>query len=269
MGERAWSAQGIARRRNGARPKADRRQGRAEPARRALGGSSGYLERVNLSLVWLACAAPPVAPASVVPSLSVTAPWRVERQTADSVWLRLGDTPDGVRVDLATSGTRVAGVSLIDGGYPREIEDGKTWPLVAVAEPGEPLSKAEIRVRGVDLEVHLAGRAIRARSTHPDAPMDPQLTWVRIRRRPDDWTVVVDGLAVGSLPGAGFEVGLADEGALALQTGWGEVSFATDAPATASTWSEARWALDLGPSIEALQPYPKTTLRISPSRRPR
>lgn len=225
---------------------------------------------MHLSLVWLSCATPPVPPPAPVPTLEVSAPWRVERQDASSLWLRLGDSPDGVRIDLAPVGDRVPGVSLIDGGFPRGVVDGgRTWPLVAVAEPDQPLSKAEIRVRGVDLEVRLAGRPIRARAIHPDAPMDPQITWVRVRRRPEDWTVVVDGIGLVSLPGDGFEVALADEGALALDTAWGAVSFATDAPMTTSRWSASRWELDLGPSIDGLQPYPKTTLRISPSRRPR
>lgn len=222
-----------------------------------------------LSSIWLACGTPsaPPAPTPVVaPTLEVAPPWRVERQEEATVWLRLADSPDGVRVDLAPTRDRVPGVTLVERGFVREVaEDGHTWPLVAVSEPDQPLTKAEIRVRGLDLEVHLSGRPIRARSSHPDAPMDPQITWVRIRRLPDDWRVVVQGLATISLPGDGFEVVPAADGALALTTTWGPVTFATTAPWYASALSPARWWLDTGPAVEALEPYPKTDLRIGAS----
>ncbi len=183
--------------------------------------------------------------------------------------VQLGDSAEGVRVDLA-SGARVAGVSVVDRGKPWLVRDGagRLWPTVAVGQPESPLSSAEIASQGPDLVVRLAGPPIASISDHPDAPVDPVLTWVRLRHRGDDWRVVVDGLATVSIPVNTPKPTRVDDGQTEIQARTGRLRFGTTASRWSSDWDVAtgRWTFSTNPALTAVEPYPRTTLTWSPVR---
>lgn len=229
------------------------------------------MQRVGLSawITVLACGGPvEPAPAELVPApvpeVHVAPPWNLVQQDEDSIALRFADTPDGVRVTLRRDARgRVPGVTLVHAGETLEVRDGPDrWPLVAAGWPDRPLSAAVVEVEGWDVFVRLAGPPLDSVSSHPDAPDDPVLTWVRIRRRGEDWRIVVTGLATVSVPGSdvGVEV-VGDE--VRMDTAWGEFRWTTDAPAHDSA-TGARWWWTTRPSLGRFAPYPKTAITWTP-----
>jgi hypothetical protein len=221
-------------------------------------------------IVTLACGTPGTAtpPLPVPePTITVSDPWTVERREGDAIWFRAGDSGDGVRVALGSGGRgRVPGVTLIVGGRTLEVvEDGAAWPLVAVPWPDRPLSSVEIEVDGVDLFVRIAGPPLSDVSDHAAAPKDPALTWVRVRRRDDDWRIAVTGLATYSLPGDATAIPSPD-GTTQITSAWGTLELETASPAHAGAVDADRWWWTTRPSVELAAPYDRTAFTFTPSR---
>lgn len=217
------------------------------------------LGAIGTFVVSIGCGAPAnePLPAPIV-SVGLEAPWQLVEQTDAEVLVRLGDGPDGVRVQLLHQDGRIPGVSPIHGGRTLETQaGGEVWPLVAVAYPDVALSSVDVEVQGIDLVARFQGQPLSTVSDHPDAPQDPVLTWVRIRRRPADWRVVLDGLGTVSVPEAPV--------ALAEADGWriGDLTVTTTAPRYDSGTGR-RWWLSVVPSLEAIEPYPRTSLTLTP-----
>lgn len=208
----------------------------------------------------------PPNPGIPVPEIVLSAPWRLDRSDRESVVVRLGDSPHGVRVQIASDGRkRVPGVSPIESGRTLEVDDGNAvWPLIAIGYPEFPLHAVKIEVDGPDLVVRFAGPPLNTISAHPEAPADPVLTWVRLRPRGETWRIVADGLWTMSLPSDGLGTGPtpdpADPDGLTLWSAWGE--FALSAPKAKRRIQEGppRWSLDTRPSLGALEPYPRATI---------
>jgi hypothetical protein len=221
-------------------------------------------------VVLIACSEPPeaVPPAVPVPGLAVEAPWRVEKQTADAIVLRYGDTGDGVRLTMAPGDRRrIPGVTPIVGGSTLEVhEEGALWPMVALPWPDQALSDVKVEVEGLDLIVKLAGPPFSDVTDLPSATKDPALTWVRVRRRDADWRIVVTGLATLSLPGDTVAEP-APDGTIRVSSAWGTLAFETASPGHAGAVDETRWWWTNRPSLEVAAPYEKTAFTFTPSRR--
>lgn len=194
------------------------------------------------------------------------APWRVVTEEDDAVLLRLGDSPDGVRVNLLPGDRhRVIGVTPVIAGRTLEVEqDGERWPLVAVGYPDEPVSKVTIEVTGVDLVVRFEGPALDTLTAHPEAPADPAITWVRLRPRGQDWRIVMDGLGTLSLPADDLRIEPADGATVAIDAAWGDLVLESDAPRLSSAIEGARWWASTRPSLEVYEPYKRIAFTWTP-----
>jgi hypothetical protein len=185
-----------------------------------------------------------------------------------AVMVQLGDSADGVRVDLA-SRERIAGVSPIDRGRPWELraDDGRSWPLVAVGHPEAPLSSAEIVSQGPDLVVRLAGPALSSLTDNPHAPSDPALTWVRLRQRGHDWRIVVDGLATLSIPVERPNPVRRDDGEIEVAGVTGILRLGNGVSRWSSTWEpdSGRWTFSTDPALAAVEPYGRIHVTWTPT----
>lgn len=208
-------------------------------------------------------APPPILPLPPVPTVDVSAPWRVDRTEEGAVVLRVGDSPDGARVQFAVDARgRQPGVTLIAGGRTLEVDDqGALWPLIGVPYPDRALASVAITSDGPDLVVRIAGPAIRAVTGSGADPDDPVLTWIRVRPRGTSWRAGVDGLFTLTLP-PGAEGAADNDGSIALRTGFGAVSFATTAKESASA-SGGRWSWTNVPALAAFDPYPHATIVLA------
>ncbi len=222
-------------------------------------------------LLWLSligCERPnpsvPESPAAPEPELRLAAPWRVADQDAAGLSLQLGDSADGVRVQLARDELgRVPGVSPIRAGRTLWVSDeGSEWPMIAVPFPEVAVRSAELVVQGVDLVVRLEGPPLSAVTQHEAADDRPIVTLVRLRPRPADWRIVVEGVAIHNLPGTDLKVESAQQG-WTTASPWGELDIETQAPSWQSRL-DGRWTWSTVGSIEALQPYPKTGMNWRP-----
>jgi hypothetical protein len=201
---------------------------------------------------------------AVVPTVQMTAPWKVEWQDPDALAVRLGDSANGVRIQLAADATgRVPGVSPIDRGKTLEVAaDGHRWPLVAIGYPEARLQTVAVEVDGPDLVVRFAGPPLDAVTTHPQAPKDPVLTWVRLRPRGETWRIAVTGLATLAIAANGATAG--DLGDAVIAGDWGTFRLSTDAPRFGSRFADGGLFFDTRPALEREQPYPKTSLTWTP-----
>ncbi|MBW1879183.1 MAG: hypothetical protein JRJ84_12545 [Deltaproteobacteria bacterium] len=226
--------------------------------------------RSIFSLAVLVGCAEPAAPPATQPSppvrLEVEAPWVVVRQEEDSIVLRLGDGAHGARVQLLRDERgRIPGVSPIHAGQTLEVdEEGSRWPLIAVAHPERPLSRVEIVVDGVDLLVRYYGPPLSEVANRADAPPDKVITWVRLRSRPDDWRIVLDGLGTVSLPADNLRVSPGQPTGWQLDGDPGGLSFTSDAVRWRTTRTTSRWTFSTLPALEATQPYPRTAMTWTP-----
>lgn len=204
--------------------------------------------RVGIAATVAACARVPAPPAPT-PGIVVDlrAPWALVEEAPDRLALRLGDSPHGVVVGLG----ELPGTSPVLDGRTRDVAG---WPMIAVAFPDRPLERVEVRVEGIDLLVRFAGPPLAELA--PGAPADPVLTWVRYRPRPEDWRVVVDGLATLSLPVA--EVSRGPDGAVTV----GETTLTSEAAVFHSGIDGGRWWWSSVPSLSAVDPYPRTSLSL-------
>ena len=211
----------------------------------------------------IACRTP--APEPIPVSMALEPPWAVVSQDAAEIALRFGTSGEGVRVWLDGTEGHVAGVSPVQDGRTLSVRDGAVaWPLVAMAFP-ERIVRAEIEVQGIDLVVRAYGPPIRDVTLRPDAPDDPVITWVRLRPRLVDWRIVVDGLGTVSLPAPSRPVEASEGGwTWTIDGALGPVALDTNAPAWTSAVSPVRWSFDTTPSLEAIQPYPRTGLTWTP-----
>lgn len=206
------------------------------------------------------CGAPLVPePLPVAAGVDLVPPWHVETRSAAAIVVRIGETADGVRIQLAPDErNRAAGVSPILGGRTLELEaEGRLVPLVEFPSPA--LSKVDVSVDGVDLVVRVEGPPLSALTV--DGSADPVLTWVRLRPRGDSWRVVVDGLSTLHLP-ADTSPAITADGALSMTSGWGPISFDSNAPGSTSGADREHWWWTNRPSLALHQPYPRTALTL-------
>lgn len=167
-------------------------------------------------------------------------------------------------MSLAEPG-KVPGVSIVYDGKTLGIDDGaRHWPTAAVGFPDHPITDARVETDGPDLVVRLEGPALSEVTDHPAAPKDPVLTWVRIRPRPTaGWRVVVDGMATLSLP-AGPVQPTSDETITLRTEHWGQFELVPGGRATRSEMNARRWSWSTTPSLERIDPYPRTRLTWHP-----
>ncbi len=191
-------------------------------------------------------------------SLELAPPWRLLERRSTHLALALADSPHGVRIQLRRE-DRVPGVSPVWQGRTLEVagHDG-AWPLVAVAFPERPVEQVEVAVEGVDLLVRFEGPPVRARVEDPGAPDDPVLTWVRLRPRPDDWRIVLDGLGTVSLPSEGLRVAPGSSGGLEIESAVGRLALDSSAARVETVWEVDRWRWSNVASLQAFDPYPRT-----------
>lgn len=212
--------------------------------------------------VLLACRgdAPTVVPVTV----DLDGAWALVSEDDDEIAVRFGQTGEGARVWARGSAGRPAGVTPVHDGRTLEVPDeGVAWPLVAFPEG---VRRVEVTVQGIDLVVRAYGAPIVEVTRRDDAPDDPVITWVRLRPRPEDWRIVLDGLGTVSLPAPAGPVE-PSEGGFAWTIGGprGPVVLDTNAPAWSSAVTRERWHLDLWPSLWETQPYPRTGLTWTPT----
>jgi hypothetical protein len=193
--------------------------------------------------------------------LDLAAPWRVVEQTDAHVAVRLGDTAHGARIQVAADGRgRVPGVSPIHNGATLDApEADRRWPLVAVAYPERALSRVEVASQEFDLTVRFYGPELHQVAQRPDAPSDPVLTWVRLRPRTTDWRVVLDGLGTLSLPSP-----VRASPSWTLTTPHGPVQLESGAADWRTASSRERWFFSTKPALQAIDPYPRTALTLTP-----
>jgi len=202
-------------------------------------------------------------PAPPVATVTIETPWAVVSQDDDEIAVRFGLSGEGARVWLRDQPGRAAGVSPVHDGRTFEVaDDGVAWPLVAWPDGVE---RVEVLVQGIDLVVRAYGPSIFEVTRRDDAPDDPVITWVRLRPRPEDWRIVVDGLGTVSLPPPSGPV-LPSAGGFewTMSGSAGAVEIDTNAPAWGSASTPSRWHLDVWPSLAAVQPYPRTGLTWTP-----
>lgn len=224
----------------------------------------------RLALLLTACAplppeAPPTAATSPpVPRVDLGGDWVIVEETAESLALRWRDSADGVRIDLATTDRALAGVTPIVAGRTLAIEqDGRRIPMFGVPLPDAPLTAATVEVQGPDLLVRLEGPPLDTLTDHPDAPESPVLSWVRLRRRPGSWRLVLQGLHVWTLPAEGLSsTHLGDH--RELHTAFGTFEVTSQAPAWSGGLDRDRWWLDTTPSADRAAPYPRTGMTFTP-----
>jgi hypothetical protein len=222
------------------------------------------------SIAVLAGCADPAAPPATQPSppvrLEMEAPWVVARQEEDSIVLRLGDGAHGARVQLLPDvGGRIPGVSPIHAGHTLEVEEeGTRWPLIAVAYPDLPLGRVEISVEGVDLVVRYYGPLLSEVADRADAPADPVITWVRMRSRPEDWRIVMDGLGTVSLAAEDLQVSPGQPAGWLVAGEPGGLSLTSEAVRWHTARTSTRWAFSTLPALQASQPYPRTAMTWTP-----
>ncbi len=237
--------------------------GREGPLHR-LANASG----LALSGLLAGCAGPPPSgpawPDPPVPTVSMGGGWVILEEDAEGLTLRWRDTADGVRVQLAATDDALPGVAPIAGGATaRLVRGGRRVPLVGLPDPTRGLSAATLEVQGPDLVVRLAGDPLDRYTDHPDAPEDPVLTWVRIRRRADGFRIVVQGLATLTLPAEGLAVHHHGRHRV-LETAWGRVRQDDDPPAVRGRLDGEALVLDTLPSLERTAPYPRMGFTWTP-----
>lgn len=221
-----------------------------------------------LCLSLLACEAPPTAapPPALppAPQLELAAPWRVVDHDELGLTVRLADSADGVRVQLGRDDrARMPGVTPIHQGKTLLVEDGGAlWPMIALPFPDRPVQRALVLVQGVDLVVRIEGPPLSDVTDDPEADERPIVTMVRVRRRPSDWRIVVDGVATHNLPGGDLRVVAARRGFRA-HSAWGALTVDSAAP-SAQSRLDGRWSWSTVPSIEDRQPYPRTGMTWRP-----
>jgi hypothetical protein len=219
----------------------------------ACGSSASLDARARLDEAAPTTAAPAV---SVLPTVTLTAPWREAWRDAGALAVQLGDSPSGVRVQWVGR----SGVTPVVDGKTMEIDD---TPWVSPAWTA-PISAVTVESEGPDLVVRFTGPPLDQLTTHPDAPADPAIAWVRLRPAADSWRISTTGL-VGLL----FPVSAArptDRGEVLLTNEWGSFRLELDDPVHTEQ-DDHRWRLDTRPLLDRARPYPVVGLRFIP--RPR
>lgn len=194
--------------------------------------------------------------------LQVAPPWSVAHQTDQALVLRLAEGSEGVRVQLATDPQgRLPGLSPILSGRTLEVEDQTgRWPMLAPSF--SPVQRVEVLSQGQDLVVRLFGDPLERLLTHPKAPSDPALAWLRVRPRGQTWRLASQGLVILSLPAPGLQEGVA-EGSTLLRGSWGQLELESSHPLRTGQ-GDQRWWVDTLVSPDTTQPYPELGITWTP-----
>lgn len=156
---------------------------------------------------------------------------------------------DGVIVDY--SGEDV-GLSL--------VLNGKRTPMTLISPPDSHLSRLAIKSDGPDLIVRFYGPPIAEITDHPEAPVDPVLTWLRLRHRPNGWRVILDGLFDLNLP-ANSSV-KPTSGGVELRAPFGTIDYSTEAAATSSSHDSSSLRFSTTPAVDEADAYPRSVVVI-------
>jgi hypothetical protein len=185
--------------------------------------------------------------------MALEAPWVMAHRDEDHINFRYGDSSEGVRVQLQSTETWQVGVTPIHGGRPYQRAG---MPMVS---PPVPPLRVAAEAQGPDLVIRLYGPPLQTLTSHPEAPEDPVITWVRLRPRGESWRIVLDG--VGSIVLEGGQVTWTG-------TDW-HVARQTPVRTSAKAWRSALedgwWFLDVAPAVQLADPYPRTAWTWTPA----
>jgi len=195
------------------------------------------------------------------PQVDVAAPWRVVGERDGELRLQLGGSPRGAVVRWGAAARGAPGVAVIERGL--ELP-GHNAPLVAFGFPDAPLSELRIMTQAQDLVVRATGPTLSSVSADPLADDRPMVTMIRLRPRPDDWRVVVDGLTTWTFPSP---TGPVREVAAGWRLDTPEGVFELELEDT--TWqrsqlTEQAWTLSDRGALEHREPYPRSALTWTP-----
>lgn len=190
--------------------------------------------------------------------------WSVVEEDASFATFRYGSTAHGVRVGFPSPQCQacIAGVSPIADGTTRSIQrNTNDIPMFSWPASADPVRDVRVIAQGPDLLVQFAGAPLNEMSTHPQAPGDPVLSWVRLRPRDDSWRMILTGVHRWSLP----ETAHAHRGdGREVLSAWGSFTYSTEADRVQCSKSGDIWVWDTLSSVHTVRPYPKTGITWVP-----
>jgi hypothetical protein len=209
----------------------------------------------------MACTTPPPptpdAPDPPTPTVDVAPDWVIVEDERTHLALRWRDTSDGVRIQFAQHGTRLAGVSPIIGGQTYDIDvSGQRVPMFTPAWPEHAITAAVVERKGPDLLIRLQGVPLSELTSNSEVPADPMLTWLRLRHRGDTIRIVARGLFVWRLPAHGLTHSARRLTRVTTTESWGTFSWDdTAAAAWTSSMDDNVWRYDNSASLTIDEPY--------------
>lgn len=190
--------------------------------------------------------------------------WAIVDETPTELRLRHKTSADGVLiVHTPTPGGRQVGVAPIRDGRTLELTlNGQQMPAFAWPYPDQPPSTIRLEGQGPDLLVRLEGPPLSELSSHPSAPADPVLSWVRLRPRGATWRIALRGVHRWILPSPTTST---HEGrSRILDSPWGRFDVYSEAVAHRGHTSAQARVWDTSPCVGATSPYPQTGITWTP-----
>ena len=202
---------------------------------------------------------------AVTPEQSVSAPWRIVEDDPNTYTMTHQDHTASLIVRV-----RNGRVGLTLSHRNRNLHTTTKSGAIPTFESPIPITEVtalRIESQGIDLVVRVEGGSIRDWTDTPSAPDDPVLTWFRVRIRNDAIRVITQGLVRFTLPASteGPHPKPTVNESVSFTHGYGFWTFKTNAMGLEGQKTRTQWWVDTSPSIDAKQPYPKTTVEWTPS----
>ena len=123
-----------------------------------------------------------------------------------------------------------------------------------------------VETQGIDLIIRFDGPPIRDWLNDDTAPVDPVLSWSRIRFRGQGVRFVFIGLFQWTLPASdeGPRPVPEKNGGVQFSHGFGTWRFETTASTISGNTDHAIWTMDTAPTLQQKQPYSESTIDWNP-----
>ena len=200
----------------------------------------------------------------VEPHFSVSSPWTLDTKGPQEWTLKHTQHPAILHVSIQSD---ELGLTLIHQNRTLHTAlEHQTIPLLSPPFTAAELTKVRIETQGIDLVIRLEGPSIQEWTGLELAPLDPVLSWTRIRVRGTSWRFIMKGLQRFTLPASdqGPHPHPHAKGGFTFKHGFGTWHYQTDAAATIGEKTDAKWYIDTTPSVNLFKPYPHTVMEWTP-----